>query len=285
MTPPVSDVSAVLSRADLLAALQLQYDWGVDEALCEMPVDRLAEATPQLPPRVGTERQDFAQHLPEALSGGDGARRMPARAAGASASGLSARAVEEAPDLPTLMRLTEAPGDLFLARTATHRLEPVFVEGAPFMLIGEAPDADEDRSGTLFAGEGGALLEKMLRSAGLERGGISMAPALPWRPPGGRTPSDAEMQACLPLLLRTIALCRPGFLVTMGVTPLKMLVGPDAAVGRMRGRWTDVSVPGLATPVPLLPMRHPLQLRASAAARRNAWQDLLILMEKLSPEE
>ena len=285
MTPPVSSVSAVPSRADLLAALQLQYDWGVDEALCEMPVDRLSEATPQLPPRVSAERQDAAQRLPDAFPEGDGARLRPAKAVGASANGLSGRAVEEAPDLSTLMRLTEAPDDLFLARTATHRLEPVFVEGAPFMLIGEAPDADEDRSGTLFAGEGGALLEKMLRSAGLERGRISMAPALPWRPPGGRTPSDAEMQACLPLLLRTIALCRPGFLVTMGVTPLRMLVGPDAAVGRMRGRWTDVSVPGLATPLPLLPMRHPLQLRASAAARRNAWQDLLILMEKLSPEE
>lgn len=194
------------------------------------------------------------------------------------------QALEKAPDLPTLMRLTEAPDDLFLARTATHRLEPVFVEDAPFMLIGEAPDADEDRSGTLFAGEAGSLLEKMLRSAGLERGQISMALALPWRPPGGRTPSDTEMQACHPLLLRTIALCRPRFLVTMGVTPLKMLLGPDAAVGRLRGKWTEVPVPGLATPVPLLPMRHPLQLRASAAARRNAWQDLLILMEKLAPE-
>ncbi len=285
MTPPVSSVSAVPSRADLLAALQLQYDWGVEQAFSQINIKKLSEATSQLPPRVSAERQDAAQRLPDAFPEGDGARLRPAKAVGASANGLSGRAVEEAPDLPTLMRLTEAPGDLFLARTATHRLEPVFVEGAPFMLIGEAPDADEDRSGTLFAGEGGALLEKMLRSAGLERGRISMAPALPWRPPGGRTPSDAEMQACLPLLLRTIALCRPGFLVTMGVTPLRMLVGPDAAVGRMRGRWTDVSVPGLATPLPLLPMRHPLQLRASAAARRNAWQDLLILMEKLSPEE
>ncbi|MBS1103818.1 uracil-DNA glycosylase [Gluconobacter sp. Dm-62] len=275
----------VVSRAELLAALQLQYEWGADEALCEMPVDRLSEEVPQLPPRVENVRVEPARHPVDVPVGGEGRRAPISKAGGAATGRLSRRAVEEAPDLPTLMRLTEAPDDLFLARTATHRLEPVFVEGAPFMLIGEAPDADEDRSGTLFAGDAGALLEKMLRSAGLDRKQISMAPALPWRPPGGRTPSDAEMQACHPLLLRTIALCQPGFLVTMGVTPLKMLLGPDVVVGRVRGRWTEVSIPGLATPLPLLPMRHPLQLRASAAARRNAWQDLLILMEKLAPEE
>lgn len=276
----------VVSRAELLAALQLQYEWGADEALCEMPVDRLSEAPPQLPPRIEVERSESGRRPVEGPAmQQDGSRPPVVKAGKASSGGMSSQMVEEAPDLSTLMRLTEAPDDLFLARTATHRLEPVFVAGAAFMLIGEAPDADEDRSGMLFAGEAGALLEKMLRSAGLKRDQISMAPALPWRPPGGRTPSDTEMQACQPLLMRTIALCRPGFLVTMGVTPLKMLLGPDAAVGRLRGRWTEVSVPGLATPLPLLPMRHPLQLRASAAARRNAWQDLLILMEKLTPEE
>ncbi|MBF0858563.1 uracil-DNA glycosylase [Gluconobacter sp. LMG 31484] len=275
----------VVSRAELLAALQLQYEWGADEALCELPVDRLSEAPPQLPPRMGSAQEASARGAQDVSAGQGAGRAAVARTGGASTSVASLRAVEEAPDLPTLMRLTAAPDDLFLARTATHRLEPVFVENAPFMLIGEAPDADEDRSGTLFAGEAGTLLEKMLRSVGMEREEISMAPALPWRPPGGRTPSDAEMQACHPLLLRTIALCRPRYLVTMGVTPLKMLLGPDAAVGRLRGKWTEVPVPGLATPVPLLPMRHPLQLRASAAARRNAWQDLLILMEKLHPGE
>ncbi|QQX90382.1 uracil-DNA glycosylase [Gluconobacter sphaericus] len=275
----------VVSRAELLAALQLQYEWGADEALCELPVDRLSEAAPRLPvsmPQRGEEGQrTIARPSPEMW---DGARPAGAKVIETATGSLSMQALEKAHDLPTLMRLTEAPDDLFLARTATHRLEPVFVENAPFMLIGEAPDADEDRSGKLFAGEAGSLLEKMLRSAGLERGQISMAPALPWRPPGGRTPSDTEMQACHPLLLRTIVLCRPRFLVTMGVTPLKMLLGADAAVGRLRGKWMEVSLPGLATPVPLLPMRHPLQLRASAAARRNAWQDLLILMEKLAPE-
>lgn len=276
----------VVSRAELLAALQLQYEWGADEALCELPVDRLSEAPPRLPEaaqsRAGKGQSVAAQRSPEMW---DGTRPVGVRSGGAFVDVLSLQAVEEAFDLPTLMRLTEAPDDLFLARTATYRLEPVFVEDAPFMLIGEAPDADEDRSGTLFAGEAGALLEKMLRSAGLDRGRISIAPALPWRPPGGRTPSDVEMQSCHPLLLRTIALCQPRFLVTMGVTPLKMLLGPDAAVGRLRGKWTEVPVPGLTNPVPILPMRHPLQLRASAAARRNAWQDLLILMEKLAPEE
>ncbi|GBR70282.1 uracil-DNA glycosylase [Gluconobacter kanchanaburiensis] len=273
----------VVSRAELLAALQLQYEWGADEALCEMPVDRLSEAPPRLPPRLSAETEPKSPYedLRRVLKS-ESERSGPVGTADRNAS---LRVIADAPDLPTLMKLTAAPDDLFLARTATHRLEPLLVADAPFMLVGEAPDADEDRSGTLFAGEAGALLDRMLRSVGLEREKISMAPALPWRPPGGRTPSEAEMQACHPLLLRTIALGRPRYLVTMGGTPLRMLLGPDAVVGRLRGKWTKVSVPGLATPVPLLPMRHPLQLRASAAARRNAWQDLLVLMDKLASDE
>lgn len=262
----------VLARADLLAALQLQYDWGVDEVIEEQALDRLVASPPDLHPLRASARTEavFQPEEQEAVS-----QEVNVLA------GLGM--VEDAPDLETLVRITASPPDLFLARTATHRLEPVFVENAPFMLIGETPDADEDRSGVLFAGDAGDLLDRMLKSVGLDRACLSMAPAIPWRPPGGRSPTIQEMNACHPLLLRTVALCRPRCLVTMGVTPLRMLVGPDAQLGRMRGRWTHASVPGLAEPIRLLPMRHPLQLRASPAARRNAWQDLLILTEEYAP--
>lgn len=251
----------VPSRAELLAALQLQYEWGVDEVLSEETIDRLSEAARVLP-----VRGQFAVRPQETV--------MPGRSSGASA-------LEGAQNLPALIAATETLDDLFLARTATHRLKPVHVPQAPFMLIGETPDADEDRSGILFAGRAGGLLDKMLASAGLDRASLSMAPAIPWRPPGGRGATDQEMRSCRPLLLKTIALCRPPLLVTMGVTPLRILLGDQVMLNRLRGKWTEVTIPGLPSPVPLLPMRHPLQLAASPAARRNAWQDLLVLMEKL----
>ena len=254
----------VPSRAELLAALQLQYEWGVDEALSEETIDRLSEAARVLPTRISAS---LRSQIPTG----------PIRSAGGSA-------LEQAKDLPSLIAASEALDDLFLARTATHRLRPIHVEHAPFMLIGETPDADEDRSGTLFAGRAGGLLERMLASVGMKREALSMAPAIPWRPPGGRGVTDQEMRSCQPLLLKTIALCRPPLIVTMGVTPLRMLLGDQAMLNRLRGKWTAVTIPGLPNPVPLLPMRHPLQLAASPAARRNAWQDLLVLMERLAAE-
>ncbi|AFW00086.1 uracil-DNA glycosylase [Gluconobacter oxydans] len=254
----------VPSRAELLAALQLQYEWGVDEVLSEETIDRLSEASRALPART----------------------EVPLRPQTPSVSIRSSApfALEQAKDLPSLIAASETLDDLFLARTATHRLKPVHVEHAPFMLIGETPDADEDRSGTLFAGRAGGLLERMLISVGLDRASLSMAPAVPWRPPGGRGVTDQEMRSCQPLLLKTIALCRPPLIVTMGVTPLRMLLGDQAMLNRLRGKWTAVAIPGLPNPIPLLPMRHPLQLAASPAARRNAWQDLLVLMERLDVE-
>ena len=256
----------VPSRAELLAALQLQYDWGVDEVLSEETIDRLSDVPRSLPARVDT------LHARPALP-----REVPSPAS--VSPGL-----EQARDLPALIRASETLDDLFLARTATHRLKPVFVDAARFMLIGETPDADEDRSGELFAGRAGELLDRMLATAGLERSVLSMAPAVPWRPPGGRGVTDQEMRSCRPLLLKTIALCRPPFLVTMGVTPLRLLLGDQAMLNRLRGKWTEIRIPELDAPVALLPMRHPLQLAASPAARRNAWQDLLVLMERLSAE-
>ena len=95
-----------------------------------------------------------------------------------------------------------------LRDTASHL---VFAEGDPsadLLLIGEPPGADEDRGGTPFAGLGGAYLDRMLASIGLERSQLMLAPLIPWRPPGDRPPSPTELAICLPFLHRLIALAR-----------------------------------------------------------------------------
>lgn len=260
MTPDV-----IQRRADHLAALTLLRDWGVDEALLDAPQDRFAEVE-----AAAQTARSAVMQVEERIAG-----RAKSTVPVAESHSLQARGVS-APNVPE--KLSETA---FLARMATHHLKPVYVENAPVMLIGEVPDAEEDRTGSLFAGDSGVLLDRMLASIGVVRSALSQAPAVPWRPPGGRPVSASEMRACVPLLQEVIRLGRPQRIVTMGVTPLRMLCGGTVMLGRMRGRWTNVSVPGLDAQIPLFPMNHPVQLKVGAPTRRKTWEDLLSLREHL----
>ncbi|QDH16557.1 uracil-DNA glycosylase [Swingsia samuiensis] len=254
-------LQSILSRTEILAALQVQCEWGVDEVLQEDVLNCLEIVTQPLPQRPVAPVYLKPQEKVTSPSVGE---------------------IEQAQDIAGLMRAGEALDELFLARTATHRLMPHLVENAPFMLIGEVPDADEDRSGHLFAGKAGGILDRMLASIDVKRSQISIVPALPWRPPGGRSVTAQEMMACRPFLLKIIEICQPAFVVTMGVTPLRMLTEQTAMLSRVRGKWCDISNNDKHASIRLLPMRHPLQLAASPSARRNAWQDMLILRQELS---
>ncbi len=81
---------------------------------------------------------------------------------------------------------------------------------AKIMIVGEAPGADEDRIGEPFVGRSGRLLDKMLSAIGLDRTTVYITNVLPWRPPGNRTPTDAEVAVCLPFWKRQIELMETG---------------------------------------------------------------------------
>jgi uracil-DNA glycosylase family 4 len=100
---------------------------------------------------------------------------------------------------------------------------------------------------------------------------------IPWRPPGNRNPTDAEVVTCLPFLLRHIALVRPRRLVLLGKLATQALTGSNAGITRMRGKWVPIEVPGLDVPVPALPMLHPAYLLRTPGAKRETWSDLLLL--------
>jgi DNA polymerase len=111
-----------------------------------------------------------------------------------------------------LARFTDCP----LAATATHL---VFADGNPdagLVLVGEAPGAEEDLSGKPFVGASGKFLDRMLASVGLDRSRYLITNLIPWRPPGNRAPTDAEVLMCLPFLQRHLALLRPRIVVTLG---------------------------------------------------------------------
>ena len=168
-----------------------------------------------------------------------------------------------------------------LKRTATNT---VFIDGNPaarVMIVGEAPGADEDRIGRPFVGRAGQLLDRMLLAIGLDRTSVQITNVIYWRPPGNRKPTSAEIAACLPFVLRHIALARPKVLVLAGGTAATALLPTTDGITRLRGRWFELAVPGLEQPVPTLPMFHPAFLLRDPARKREAWRDLLALRARL----
>jgi DNA polymerase len=245
-------------KSALAAALALQCDWGADEALMESPADRLAV-------------REAAARVPEAARPASEPAQRPARAAPvALATALPAitRAealAEAATDLAALKAAITAFDGSPLKETATNLVFGEGVAESGLMLIGEAPGADEDRAGRPFVGASGNFY---------------ITNILPWRPPGNRTPTDAEVALFLPFLRRQVALVRPKRLVLVGGVAAKGLIGGKEGITRLRGRWHEVEIPGLGR-IPALPTLHPAYLLRSPASKRDAWADLLLLRRTL----
>ncbi|BCK75988.1 bacteriophage-type DNA polymerase [Acetobacter aceti NRIC 0242] len=275
--------SLVTMDAGAVAALlELQIEWGVDVLLDEAPHDRFAEWEAEQAARVA--HQTTAPALDGAVR--HTAKRRPAiseetRHPAEGGPGGSDAALAALAGITTIAALEKAI-DGFVAcslrGTATHTVLPRGPVGARVMVIGDAPDADEDRSGIVFSGESGDLLGRMLASIGRTREEMILAPAIPWRPPGGRPPSPVEVAQCLPMLLRSIALYQPERLLLCGGLATRMILGPDINPARARGSWrTTAWGPEGGPQRPVMTMRHPSQLRAGATARRQIWDDMLLL--------
>jgi uracil-DNA glycosylase len=247
---------------------------GVDAALDETPHDRFAESLV-----AGQRPQPSAP----------GATRDPSRASQQSSAGkppeaaeITARArAEAATDLEALRAAMAGFDGCALKRTATNTVIADGNPAAPVMIIGEAPGADEDRIGRPFVGRAGQLLDRMLAAIGLDRDGVLITNVIYWRPPGNRTPTTDEIAACVPFVLRHVALVRPKVLVLAGGTAARALLPPGPGITRLRGRWFDLAVPGLDRPVPTLPMFHPSFLLRAPERKREAWRDLLALRARL----
>jgi len=273
---------SVASPASALALLQWQIAMGADEALGETAPNRLAPPPPPLalPPAAATP-------APRPPSAPPAAASSVVAPPGALAESL-AEAAQSARLLAAGAETIEALGALVagfegcpLKRTATNT---VFIDGnpaAPVMIIGEAPGAEEDRLGRPFVGRSGQLLDRMLAAIGLDRTGVQITNVIYWRPPGNRKPNAAEIAACLPFVLRHIALARPRVLVLSGGTAASALLPLSEGITRLRGRWFELAVPGLDAPVPTLAMFHPAFLLRDPARKRETWRDLLALKARL----
>lgn len=158
-----------------------------------------------------------------------------------------------------------------LHQTRTQAVLGVGNPEAQWMVIGEAPGAEEDRRGEPFVGRAGQLLDAMLRAIGLSRTtNVYIANILKSRPPGNRDPKPEEVTACLPYLHRQIALVRPRLLLAVGRIAAQNLLLTDAPLARLRGqvhRFGEHNVPLVVT-------YHPAYLLRTPADKRKAWEDL-----------
>lgn len=251
---------------DALSALRLQVEWGADDALAETPQDRLAARTAAAQ-FTAAGPAPAAPEVPRAAPAGPG----PA--------GGSAEIAAAAATLETLRAAIAAFEGCALRDTAASLVFGSGPEHAALMLVGDPPGADDDRAGAPFAGPAGAFLDAMLASIGLERAALRLATLLPWRPPGDRPASEAEIATCLPFLHRQIALVGPRHLLLAGPVATRALLGRDASPRRLRGRWSEVTLP--SGPLPALALPAPARLLRDPAERPLAWAVLRALRRRL----
>ena len=275
-------------------------EMGDDVPLSDRPIDRFAEsaaakqaaasrlaanrekqARPDLQQRAAAVRKHLGQQNQTGSRPGMGGANatLPDAEAVASARELASKA-------DTLEALREALGAFNGCNLKLTAKNLVFADGNPearIMLVGEAPGRDEDIQGLPFVGRSGQLLDRMLAAIGLDRTKVYITNVLPWRPPGNRTPTPAEVEICRPFIERHIELVAPDMLVAVGGSSAKMLFQTTTGILSLRGKWQkyktgDREVDALAT-------LHPAYLLRQPAQKRLVWHDLLQIRAKLDAQD
>lgn len=176
--------------------------------------------------------------------------------------------------------LAEQVRNCTLCQLFRQRTQTVFGVGnrqAEWMIIGEAPGADEDRQGEPFVGRAGKLLDQMLLSIGLPREQVYITNIVKCRPPQNRDPQPDEAAACAGYLHNQIALLKPKIILAVGRIAAHNLLHTDQAVGTLRGRvWSHPE-----TQTPIVVTYHPAYLLRSPGEKRKAWHDLLLARQTL----
>jgi uracil-DNA glycosylase family 4 len=257
--------------------LAFYLEAGVDCALADEPVDRLAEpdAVPAAPPRE-TAPARTVREIPVATPP---VPRSETAAAPEAAIASAREAARTAPTLEALRALLETFDGCALKHTATRL---VFSDGNPqarIMFVGEAPGRDEDIEGLPFVGRSGKLLDRMIAAIGLDRSKAYIANVIPWRPPGNRTPTPQETQICLPFIQRQIELVNPDVLVTLGNPSTQTLLSTREGIMKTRGKWFDYDT-GTRT-IRAIATFHPAYLLRSPSYKRMSWQDLRAVAKEL----
>jgi len=273
---------------------------------------RAADAAPVAPGRstrpadagtgapTGSPEDDVARR-----AGGAGGDKPPAAVNGGPAAGApAAGAPFPGTDIPTGLVVGGAAGELFggplgelrtleeiaatvhactrcpLYKTATHGVPGEGHPDADFMVVGEAPGAEEDATGRPFVGASGQLLTKILAAINLRREDVFIANVVKHRPPGNRNPAPDEVAACSPYLIRQIEIVRPRVILTVGNFAAQTLLDTKLGIGKLRGQVH------VYHGVPLIATYHPAALLRNPAWKRPTWEDVQLarrLFDRAAP--
>lgn len=248
-------------------ALEWFLSAGIDELYAQDPINRMAavDAASMLAeqPLQTVESVKIAVHAPQ----------TPPLAAVAQARTLADAALS----VEALQSALQQFDGCVLKRTASHTIVGDGNIAQPRILfIGDTPRDAEDREGLAFAGDAEMIMRKCCKGMGVTWDDCFRLPSVFWRPPGNRMVSKDEMDICIPFVEKFIALLQPAHLVLLGATPVKMLLGVDGAISRMRGKdyeYSNVYCAGDAFK-PIVSY-HPNMLMGGAAKKKQFWQDML----------
>jgi len=157
-------------------------------------------------------------------------------------------------------------------RLHSARKQIVFGDGSPragLVFVGEGPGFEEDQQGRPFVGRAGKLLDKMIRSMGLERGDTYICNVVKCRPPGNRTPARDETDVCSAFLFRQLKIIAPRAICALGSCAAQTLLGKQKSISLLRGKrhlWHGI---------PLVCTYHPAYLLRNPAQKGAVWEDLL----------
>lgn len=162
-----------------------------------------------------------------------------------------------------------------LCERIRHKVPGQGDRNAPLMLIGEGPGQVEDEEGLAFVGPAGQLLTKMLEAISLPRDRVYICNVVKCRPPGNRVPTPEEAEACRIHLRMQTWLVRPKVIVLLGSTAARSVLDPEVRITRERGKWT------VRKGVWIMPTYHPSALLRDPAKKREAWEDMKSLRNRL----
>ncbi|MBY3036065.1 uracil-DNA glycosylase [Rhizobium laguerreae] len=285
-----------LSPAELAALLHFHADAGVEWLLEEEAIDRFAEfeamKAARRPAAQTQQRRPAAEERP---APGQAQVRPNAAARPASAERAAPGPQPAIPDGEAVQQarfVAETARSLVELKTAIEAFSgcnlkhsarsTIFASGdaeSGIMVIGSAPSAEDDREGMPFSGKSGQLFDKMLAAIGLTRSSVLLTQVIPWRPPGNRAPSAAEMDICRPFIERQIALAEPKAILLLGNFSARFFFGENDTIHGLRGRWKEIAVADCV--IPAIASLHPQDLLTAPVNKRLAWNDLLAFQAKL----
>lgn len=219
---------------------------------------------------VWVDRQTAALNIPEEISAAPVSESSVSEPAN-----TSVKPAQISPEsLATLKQEVSTCEKCELHQSRTQTVFGVGNPEADWLIIGEAPGADEDRLGEPFVGRAGQLLNSMLLAMGLKREQVFIANILKCRPPNNRDPKPEEVVACESYLRQQINLIKPKIILAVGRIAAQNLLKVDTPIGKMRGnqyQYPDSELPVIVT-------YHPAYLLRSPGEKHKVWEDLEIAM-------